>query len=87
MSTQINQIVDLGASKNDPICISREEMVAGFVEVAQAPKVLLDKLTGEGSHETKVFHLFSKYTVRPVACSRDAGTTWKKQIHTKETTH
>ena len=80
-SNDINQINKTAESQ---IRISREEMVAGFVEVAQAPQILIDKLTGERSHETKVFHLFSRYTVRPVACSKDAGTTLKKQIPHKE---
>ena len=40
----------------------------------------MDKLTGEGSRESKVCHIFSSYVVKPVAYSKDAGTTWKKQI-------
>ena len=59
------------------IRLTKLQMVADFVEVKEAPRVLIAKLAGDGSHENKFFHLFSRYSVRPVACSRDGGTTLK----------
>ena len=49
-------------------------MVSSFVEVQGAPKGLTDKLTGELATKSKFIHLFSSYTVKPVAFDKYAGT-------------
>jgi len=49
-------------------------MVSSFVEVQGAPKSLTDKLTGELATKSKFIHLFSSYTVKPVAFDKYAGT-------------
>ena len=49
-------------------------MVSSFVEVQGAPKSLTEKLTGELATKSKFIHLFSSYTVKPVAFDKYAGT-------------
>jgi len=49
-------------------------MISSFVEVQEAPKSLMGKLTGEMATKSKFIHLFSSYIVKPVACDKYAGT-------------
>ena len=48
-------------------------MVQQFVEVETAPQAMIDKMTGEEAARSKLMHVFSSYTVKPVACDHKGG--------------
>ena len=49
--------------------MTRQELLDKLVEVSKAPDALVEKLTK--SSNPKFFHLFSSYTVRPVAFDKE----------------